>query len=389
MLQLTPLQGSSNPETLQKLQTSYTGQMVRSLQTLAEIAALNLDSLPGGPGGTSFIGLLFELGPCRIADEGKNVTWNPHSWNENFNILFVDQPVGVGFSYQDADEPKVDRSWQAGEDMYAFFQLFFSRFPEYADSNFHMAGESYGGTYVPNSAAVVYKHNKALEVQPIPGLRRLNLASVILANGLSDPYIQFAAFGEWLCEGPYAIFEDPNDPQCISWRRKAQICSKWTQACYIFGTRFVCSNAEKYCWNNFIAYFESKRVVPSWYIGNVQLTNQPCCVEFPINMYDVRKSCDRSPDKDGPLCYKEMEWIPVWLNDKSIKKELGANPGINFTGMSEKVYKDFLSSGDLMYYSAGLLTDLVNDGIRLLVYAGDTGKTWILLNPSVRGLNFW
>jgi len=220
-------------------------------------------SLSGGPGGSSCIGLLFEVGPCRIANEGKNVTWNPYSWNENFNILFVDQPVGVGFSYQDVDGPKVDRSWQAGEDMNAFFQLFFSRFPEYANANFHMAGESYGGTYVPNSAAVVYKHNRALQARPIPGLRKINLASVILANGLSDPYIQFAAFGEWLCEGPYAIFEDPNDPQCRSWRRKAQICAKWTQACYIFGTTFVCSNAEKYCWNNFIAYFESKRTVSS------------------------------------------------------------------------------------------------------------------------------
>lgn len=91
-------------------------------------------------------------------------------------------------------------------------------------------------------------------------------------------------------------------------------------------------------------------------------------------MYDVRRPCDRSPEKDGPLCYKQMEWLPVWLNDKNVKKELGANPAVNFTTMSEKVYKDFLDSGDLMHYSAGLLTDLVNDGVRLLVYAGDTGE---------------
>jgi len=100
-------------------------------------------------------------------------------------------------------------------------------------------------------------------------------------------------------------------------------------------------------------------------------------------MYDVRKSCDRSPDKDGPLCYKEAEWIPVWLNDKDIKKELGANPAINFTSTSQQVLEDFLASGDLMHYSAGLLTDLVNDGIRLLVYAGDTGKTGKLLNSPL------
>ena len=96
-------------------------------------------------------------------------------------------------------------------------------------------------------------------------------------------------------------------------------------------------------------------------------------------MYDVRRTCDRSPEKDGPLCYKEMEWISVWLNDESVKIELGVNPAIIFNISSQDVSKDFLSSGDLMHYSAGLLTDLVNDGVRLLVYAGDTGK---ILKPS-------
>ena len=91
-------------------------------------------------------------------------------------------------------------------------------------------------------------------------------------------------------------------------------------------------------------------------------------------MYDVRRACDRSPDKDGPLCYKQIEWMQVWLNDENVKKELGANPAITFNVSSREVYQDFLSSGDLMYYSAGLLTDLVNDGVRLLVYAGDTGE---------------
>jgi cathepsin A (carboxypeptidase C) len=76
--------------------------------------------------------------------------------------------------------------------------------------------------------------------------------------------------------------------------------------------------------------------------------------------------------------------MPVWLNSADIKKELGAYPAINFTSMSQKVNKDFLSSGDLMHYSAGLLTDLVNDGIRLLVYAGDTGKSFEISGAALR-----
>ena len=67
--------------------------------------------------------------------------------------------------------------------------------------------------------------------------------------------------------------------------------------------------------------------------------------------------------------------MSVWLNGVDVKKELGANPAINFTTRNQKVSKDFLSSGDSMHYPAGLLTDLVENGVRLLVYAGDTGES--------------
>jgi cathepsin A (carboxypeptidase C) len=98
--------------------------------------------LNGGPGCSSSTGLLFELGPCSIADEGKNTTKNPYSWNTHSNMIFLDQPVNVGYSYGSAS---VDTSPVAGQDVYAFMELFLSRFPEYAEKPFHLAAESYGG----------------------------------------------------------------------------------------------------------------------------------------------------------------------------------------------------------------------------------------------------
>ena len=51
----------------------------------------------GGPGSTSMYALLWELGPANIVD-GQAVI-NPESWNVNYNLVFVDHPIGTGFSH--------------------------------------------------------------------------------------------------------------------------------------------------------------------------------------------------------------------------------------------------------------------------------------------------
>ena len=88
-----------------------------------------------------------------------------------------------------------------------------------------------------------------------------------------------------------------------------------------------------------------------------------------VNPYDVRRKCDRS--KDGDLCYEQLKWIDVFMNDPKNKAILGVNPNKEFASCNMEVNRDFTFQGDGMHNSALLLTDLVNDGIRLLVYAGN------------------
>lgn len=66
-----------------------------------------------------------------------------------------------------------------------------------------------------------------------------------------------------------------------------------------------------------------------------------------------------------------MGWVETWMNDAENKKAVGAHPGIEFASCSTQVSQAFFMQGDGMHNSATLLTDLVNDGIRLLVYAGN------------------
>jgi cathepsin A (carboxypeptidase C) len=101
--------------------------------------------LTGGPGSSSMIALFGELGPCIINAHANDTTYNKYGWNKHANVLFVDQPAGVGFSYRDKAEPVPSNSFDAAEDLHIFLQIFVSKaFPELKGRPFHISGESYG-----------------------------------------------------------------------------------------------------------------------------------------------------------------------------------------------------------------------------------------------------
>ena len=100
--------------------------------------------LTGGPGGSSMLGMLQELGPCLINEYGNGTVYNPYGWNKETALIFVDQPAGVGFSYVDEGEPIPDNSFTAAADMHLFLQLFVSQiFPEHSKGPLVITGESY------------------------------------------------------------------------------------------------------------------------------------------------------------------------------------------------------------------------------------------------------
>lgn len=83
----------------------------------------------GGPGCSSEDGALMEVGPYRVKDE-QNLVLNNGSWNEFANLLFVDNPVGTGFSFVDTDS--FVRELDAMADQFVdFLDKFFAIFPEY------------------------------------------------------------------------------------------------------------------------------------------------------------------------------------------------------------------------------------------------------------------
>ncbi|KIH88503.1 hypothetical protein SPBR_07490 [Sporothrix brasiliensis 5110] len=131
--------------------------------------------LNGGPGSDSLLGLFgaivsqetntpsteLEIGPCKVTD-GLNTTFNPHSWSEVSNILFLSQPVGVGFSYQsqngrrssgwvtDTTEKAAAQAWDV---LQTFMHALSTMDPVITTKTVHLWTESYGGHYGPKFAA--------------------------------------------------------------------------------------------------------------------------------------------------------------------------------------------------------------------------------------------
>lgn len=85
--------------------------------------------LNGGPGCSSMDGALMEIGPYRVR-EGGNLEYNEGSWDEFANLLFVDNPVGTGFSYVDTDSYVHELKDMATE-FVTFLERWFEVFPEY------------------------------------------------------------------------------------------------------------------------------------------------------------------------------------------------------------------------------------------------------------------
>lgn len=130
--------------------------------------------LTGGPGCSSLLAAVAELGPFRVGYHGVNVTINEFSWNKVANVLFLESPVGVGFSYDPSGVYATDDT-QTAEGNYKAVMDFFQRFPMYLENDFYITGESYAGVYIPLLAQRLLK-------EP----RGVNLKGMAIGNGALD-----------------------------------------------------------------------------------------------------------------------------------------------------------------------------------------------------------
>lgn len=135
----------------------------------------------GGPGCSGLIGFGQEHGPFHFSKDGV-ISLNPYSWNTVANMLYVEIPAGVGFSYSDAPEDMIEvGDEETATDNLVVVEEFFKRFPERLDNEFYISSESYGGHYIPQLA------KKIIERMATPGFD-IRFKGFLVGNPWVDPF---------------------------------------------------------------------------------------------------------------------------------------------------------------------------------------------------------
>ncbi|KIJ12916.1 hypothetical protein PAXINDRAFT_136623 [Paxillus involutus ATCC 200175] len=115
----------------------------------------------GGPGCSSLEGLLQENGPLSWSWGQAKPTINEFSWTNLSSVLWVEQPVGTGFSQ---GTPNIENEDQLAEQLVGFMQQFLEVFSELKGKKLWLTGESYAGTYVPYIANYIYENPTLLDL---------------------------------------------------------------------------------------------------------------------------------------------------------------------------------------------------------------------------------
>jgi carboxypeptidase C (cathepsin A) len=349
--------------------------------------------LNGGPGCSSLLGWAQEHGPASFGDESETYTINPYSWHKLANIIYLESPAGVGFSYIDSnkDEDVYIDDYISGKENLEALVDFFKKYPSLKSNKFYIAGESYAGIYVPTLAANIVDYNQ-MQVSS----QKINLKGIMVGNGVTDwnvdcdnALIDFAfkhaLYSQELrnkyistCNG-----EKIDDSECDIIKDKIQTeVSKVNiydiyRKCYnnnnsttnIIFTNSV--NIEKsFLFNE---YFEdySKNIkqsnyrnyTPWLFSGALKKSSKNKKLNFLTFLEDKQPQLTSTPpcvDSKGPDSY---------FNRADVKLALNVRNDLKWGMCSEDVGSKYQRGEKGSYY---LYPKLINSGLNILIYSGDT-----------------
>ncbi|KAK8064528.1 carboxypeptidase S1 [Apiospora phragmitis] len=288
----------------------------------------------GGPGCSSMIGLFQEHGPCQFYNNETEPSLNPWSWNNYANMLYVDQPIGTGFSY--GDDP-VNSTVTAAPYVWNLLQAFYANFPEYECRDLGIFTESYGGHYGPEFAHYIQTQNAAIDSGEVTG-DKLALKAVGINNGWFDSTIQERAGIEFAVGNSYRPLINASTAAQLYEVFDAR-CGPALDKCVATGGDAECADADSICINEI---------------------DNPIAAITDFDTYDVRQP---SQDPFPPNTYVD------YLRRPEVMQKIGAK--VRFEACPNAPGEGFGRTGDDARSFLDTLSAVVQTGIQVLLWAGD------------------
>ncbi|THH26769.1 hypothetical protein EUX98_g7412 [Antrodiella citrinella] len=319
--------------------------------------------LNGGPGCSSMIGLFQENGPCHVNPDGNSTVLNPFSWNNISNMLYIDQPVGTGFSTGDVT---VNSTFAAAPPVWQAFQVLFesTEFQKFQSREFIFATESYGGHYGPEFVTYFDQQNALINQNKLQG-EKIEVSALMINNGWYDPLLQNQAYVDFATNAPgYGQLQsDEVIAQLNTDFFGPNGCQVQELACYAAGenstSNKICSTADNFCVDNIF--------VPA--VGN-------------RDSDDLRQNAS-SPNPFPP------EFYVTFLHNPDIVAKIGAQA--TYSECANAPGRQFGKTGDDARTLLPQLSALANSKLKILIWAGDAdiNCNWLGGHASVLAMDWY
>lgn len=160
-------------------------------------------------------------------------------------MLYIDQPIGVGFSY---GTDSVTSTVTAAPYVWKLIQAFYAQFPQYQNRDFGIFTESYGGHYGPEFAYYFQQQNNAIAAGSVTG-QKINLVALGVNNGWFDAEIQYKYYADYAYNNTYnqiITSQSQYNSYINAYNNK---CVPALEKCKSSGSNSDCSNAQTTCYN--------------------------------------------------------------------------------------------------------------------------------------------
>ena len=320
--------------------------------------------LNGGPGCSSLDGWANEHGPMQLDEEG-NFKMNEYTWIKSANMIYLESPGDVGFSYIDSKletDLYTDDNTTAADNLNALLD-FFKKFPSMKNKDFYISGESYGGIYVPILAYKIVEYNKGVSES-----EKIKLKGILVGNGVAD----------WNYDTDPATMDFVFTHHLISYETRLE----YNNYCLINETYDYkkCNNLISEIYNtidgiNIYDYLRECKV-PKNINGELDTSSKyfkyaPWAFKKFKKIKKEKSNLKEQNDDDvlnSTPCFDDTN-IEKYFNRPDVQSSLHVTPKRTWYVCSDLVSNRYkiLEEGSIWTYPI-----LINEGIRILIYSGDT-----------------